>query len=555
MPRPHDLALAWAFVRHIAPGKMARRVYLTGKRRLYDRLGAGAPLLDLAPRALARPTPLFAPRKAPLRFDGEAGVELRFVGKPRRMSLGRFDWDVDEDQLWRMNFHYLDYLEALDDDAWAAVVADWICHNGVFRRGAWKDSWNSYTISIRAVVLLQELVRRDGRLHPALVAKVEQTAFRQIAFLFENLETDIGGNHLVKNLKALIWAGTYFEGQAANQWLCEGVARLREEVCVQLLADGVHYERSLSYHSQVLADLLECRHALGVEGEWLDASLGRMAQALCDLSHPDGLVILFNDAGLGMAYPPEVCLSAYRSVTGGQVAACPAFAFPDAGYYGLNEDGLYFVIDCGRIAPDDLPAHGHADLMSFELSLRGRRVIVDQGVFEYRSGERRAFARSSAAHNTLSIAGRDQAEFFGSFRCGRRPDVAVLQHEAGDGRFAFEGSHDGYRHDRRPTTHHRRVTLSQEALLIHDRLTDAVDQPVSIGLLLHPAIEVAAGSDALLLSDKEGLLARFTSSAPAQVQKASWWPDLGCALPTRRIVLRPRKGELEIVTRLELAVR
>lgn len=554
MPRPHDLALAWAFARHIGPAKMARRAYLTGKRQLYDHWGAATAADDGRPQRAAPPAPVFPPRTAGVRVEGGV-AELRFVGLSRRMALGRFDWKVDQGQLWRMHLHYLEFLEALDDAAWAAVVVDWIRHNGNFTRGAWQDSWNSYTISIRAVVLLQELVRRSGPLARALVGGVEQAVFRQVDFLFRNLETDIGGNHLIKNLKALIWAGTYFGGEAAEAWLREGAERLEGEVAAQLLADGMHYERSLSYHCQVFADLLECRQALGTAGIWLDEPLWRMAQAVCDLTHPDGLVTQFNDAGLGMAYSPADCLAAFERITGRRVSPRAAFAFPEAGYYGLRGDGLYFVIDCGRIAPDDLPAHGHADVLSFELSLRGRRVFVDQGVYEYREGPRRAFARSAAAHNTLWIEGRDQAEFFGAFRCGRRPDVVVLQHDMEEGRLELEGSHDGYAHVWPGTTHCRRVTLSGDGLIVRDRLSAPVDRPVLIGLLLHPTIAVEAHGDALVLSNSQGVLARLSSTARIEILDAVWWPDLGCELPTQRIVLRPRPDELEVVTRLELAVR
>jgi uncharacterized heparinase superfamily protein len=229
-----------------------------------------------------------------------------------------------------------------------------------------------------------------------------------------------------------------------------------------------------------------------------------------------------------------------------------AFAFVESGYYGLRGDGLYFVIDCGRIAPDDLPAHGHADILSFELSLRGRRVVVDQGVFEYRDGPRRAFARSAAAHNTLSIEGRDQAEFFGSFRCGRRPDTVVLRHDAADGRLVFEGSHDGYRRARPATEHRRHVELTSAALTLHDHLTVPVDRPATLGLLLHPSVHVEIRGPALELSDESGLLCRLTSSATAEVHDAEWWPDLGCALPTRRIQLRLESGAV-LATRLEFA--
>jgi len=82
-------------------------------------------------------------------------------------------------------------------------------------RGSWQDSWNSYTVSIRVVVWLQELARRGGRLPNDIVQRAQVSAFEQILFLERHLETDLGGNHLMKNVKALIWASAFFSGSVA----------------------------------------------------------------------------------------------------------------------------------------------------------------------------------------------------------------------------------------------------------------------------------------------------------------------------------------------------
>ena len=57
------------------------------------------------------------------------------------------------------------------------------------------------------------------------------------------------------------------------------------------------------------------------------------------------------------------------------------------GYFGARLGDDYLVVDCGRIGPDDLPAHAHGDVLSFELSIAGHRIIVDQGVYEYVAGD------------------------------------------------------------------------------------------------------------------------------------------------------------------------
>ena len=135
----------------------------------------------------------------------------------------------------------------------------------------------------------------------------------------------------------------------------EAVSVLTEELHGQVLADGTHYERSPSYHCQVFADLLECRQALGDDplNGALDDALARMAQAAVDLSHPDGQVALFNDAGLSMAYSPAECLDAYARLYGQRPAPRAIFALEDAGYFGLRSDATYLLVDCGRIAPDE----------------------------------------------------------------------------------------------------------------------------------------------------------------------------------------------------------
>ena len=43
--------------------------------------------------------------------------------------------------------------------------------------------------------------------------------------------------------------------------------------------------------------------------------------------------------------------------------------FPETGFWTYCTDDLYFVIKAGQIAPNHIPAHAHADLLSYELSI------------------------------------------------------------------------------------------------------------------------------------------------------------------------------------------
>ncbi len=549
------VARAIAFGRHVPLSRIARRIELDLKRRVKQRGGKPAPAA--APSLSARaPAPLFEPRLGKLDFhDGRP--RLTFVGRSCEMD-GPLDWraggDGPANQLWRMNLHYMEYLEEADDRLFVELVRQWIDANPPYAREYWKDSWNSYTVSLRTVVWMQQLAPRGARLDAATREAAAASLAQQIRFLEANLETDIGGNHLIKNIKALLLASAFFDGSEAERWRALGLRLLAEELAGQVLQDGTHYERSPSYHCQVFADLLECRQALGDDplNGALDDALARMAQAAVDLSHPDGHVALFNDAGLSMAYSPGECLDAYARLYGKRPAPRRTFALKDAGYFGLRTNGTYLVVDCGRVAPDELPAHGHGDVASFELSVAGQRVFVDQGVYEYFTGERRQCSRSAASHNTLCFDGADQADFFGSFRCGRRPNVEVLDYQVRDDGFSLTATHDGFRNLSGSPRHVRRFDVAADRIEIEDRIDGTTDRPASIGFLLHPAVvaEVSGHEARLRLGPLDIIL---SSSRPIDVEDTVWWPDMGVERRTQRLRIGFPPGAKTVTTTIRLS--
>lgn len=534
------LARAVAFARHVPPAQLLWRVRLTLARRLAVRrppsLGGATPPLAAVP-----PQPVFPPRTGMIAQAAD-GWAMTFVG--RTVAVGDpIDWTRPSagaaDQLWRMNLHYFEYLEELDAATGRALIREWIPANPPFAPGSFGDAWNSYALSLRVLCWMQFLARTgisadDGAILDSLA--------RQIRFLMRNLERDLGGNHLMKNIKALAWAGAFFAGDEARGWQAAARRLLARELDVQLLDDGVHYERSPSYHAQVLADLIETRVALGSD-PGLDAAIAAMTQAAVDLAHPDGRAAVLNDAGLHMAYPPAECAAAAG------IAAEPrrVFAYPQAGFYGAHLAGLSIVADLGRVGADSLPAHAHGDIGTFELSVDGRRVVVDQGVFEYVAGPRRDLSRAAHAHASLAIEGAEQADFFGAFRCGRRPDAGVTRWEPHVDGFVLEGWHDGYAAIAGKAW--RRFTVDAQGVRIDDRIDRAVDRTVSLGLLLHPDVVPSIEGEGATLQIGDARLI-VTANGPLAIEEAVWWPDMGVEVPTRRLRLtwpvRSVEGRLEI---------
>jgi uncharacterized heparinase superfamily protein len=548
-----------AFARFIPIEKLARRVTLRIGRILRDRLAWGHVTTAAVPqRASAPPVPLFVARvRHPSVALGD-GWRFTFLNHSVEMTGERIDWMAPQmdsaHQLWRMNLHYMEYLEGATDAQLEALVRDWIEANPVGAPRSWRDSWNSYAVSLRVVVWMQELTRRAGHLASELVAQAEASLTRQLRFLERNLETDIGGNHLVKNIKALIWASAYFGGAEAERWRNRGLHLLGRELRTQVLSDGMHYERSASYHAQVFSDLLECRHALGqdpFDGQ-VDDALDRMAQVVADLTHPDGGPVLFNDSGLTMAYGPSECLDVYARMFCRRPVPRALPVLTDAGYFGMRVPEAYFVADCGRIGPDDLPAHGHGDVLSFEWSVAGARIIVDQGVYEYRAGERRQRARAASSHNTLCFVGADQADFFDAFRCGRRPNVEVRHYAplAGGG-FVLEGAHDGFRALPGRPRHFRRFEVRPLRLVIEDRVEGEPYQPAYARFLLHPSVSVEGQGTQIELRCGH-IIILMISNVTICPEPAVWWPDMGQELPTLRLVLRLAPNKMHATTQFRI---
>lgn len=528
-----------AFARAIPPRQMARRLWLMLRRKFEAHLRPKLPALGLA-RGAVPPAPLFPARAASAVVEN-AGWTFRFLH--RDVAMGPVvDWaapsDSPADQLWRMNLHYMEYLEGAEDKQLQDLILQWIAANPAYAPGSTSDGWNAYALSLRTVVWMQQLALRRDRLSSAAVERIERSLEQQVAYLDRHLETDVGGNHLIKNVKALLWASAFFDGGPARDWRRRGLRLLGRELRRQILSDGMHYELSPSYHCQVFADLLEIRHALGdpLSGQ-LDAVLEIMAQATADLAHPDGLSAQFGDAGLHMAYSPTHCMSAYAALFGSAPEPRTAFCLTQAGYCGARHGGSYVVADGGAIAPPSLPAHGQGDIGSFEWSVHGQRVIVDQGVFEYIAGDRRMASRTAASHNTLHVEGADQAEFYGAFRIGRRARVTVHERVPAGGNVLLDFSHDGYASLPGRPIHRRRMHLAPHRIRIEDSIEGQLSRSARITMLLHPFAAVQQVNTGKLRLICGSAAARITSALPIAVEPAVWWPDMGQEVETLRLVV------------------
>ena len=388
----------------------------------------------------------------------------------------------------------MEYLGSVDDALFAELIEDWIAGNPPEAADAWRYGWRPYNLSVRVAVWLEEIARRRDRLPPSLLQHAGSSLGAQLRFLTRHLESDLRGNHLMKNIRALAWGGACFIGPEADRWTELARVLLREELAEQILPDGCHYERSPAYHCQVMSDLLACRAALRQPLMELDRALDRMAAVLPCYTHPDGQIAPWNDGGLTMAPTPGRLASVHAELGGRPAEARQGpFALPDGGYFGMRAPDELVIVDCGQLGPPYLPGHGHCDLLSFEWSVGGRRIVVDQGTHQYVAGPRRWTTRCTASHNTLAVTGGEQSDIYGAFRCGRRARPELRSFAADGSGFRLEGTHDGYQYPGRSAAARPMVEAQPGRLRVEDRLEGGNGQKATSHLLLHPDCRVEAG--------------------------------------------------------------
>jgi uncharacterized heparinase superfamily protein len=490
------------------------------------------------------PKPIFERREGAFREKGKSSkqFELTFLNQSRSFLLP-INWHEEEleygTRLWKLNLHYMEFLEELEDDWLRWIIRDWIKQNPPYKKGYWLDSWNSFALSIRIVVWMQQLAVREDQLPNNFVQKSSESIYRQLLFLEKNIEKDIKGNHLIKNIKALLWGASFFEDDNnVKRWRSKGEKMLWEELKEQILDDGLHYERSPAYHCQVLADLLECYIVLPEEplkGK-LETELHKMGEALINVIHPDERISLFNDGGLDMAYPPLELIQVIEKHIEFSHNQNTQIALKDAGYYGLRKDGSYLLFDAGKIAPDFLPAHGHGDIFSFEWTINDQRIFIDKGVYEYNAGERRELSRSTRSHNTVTIANKDQCEFWHSFRVAKRANVQVLDLSQSDDSFGITAKHDGFTRLKGGPVHQRTLRFDGKGLLIEDFIKSGAGQEANARFLLHPDVQVQDLGNKLSLAVNDVEL-HFSTNLEFKLQPTSWYPNFGVEEACKQIVV------------------
>lgn len=490
--------------------------------RLRIRLGLACPL-GVTPadnmtniQKVATPEPLDFDPVFLARFPAEELMGNRITILHSSKS---FDWKTrwefeDKSALWNYNLHYFEYLFPLVK-AWkdtgdnrylektVEIISGWIGSNpsGV------QPGWASYPASLRIV----NWISYFGYVGEALPEDFRKDFLRslhaQFVYLSRHLEKDILGNHYFENLKSLVLAALFFNDEPV---LKKALKDFKAECKEEILPDGMHFELSPMYHKIIFEGVLRVAAALHGAGK-PDSEIESYLQPMLDVAYSveDGLerVPLFNDGGNNVAKSLDALTAAAKKHFG----ITPRFKdkLESAGFYffvrAVDGHTWKLVVDAGQPGPTYIPGHAHCDAMSYELFRDGKPVIVNCGTYAYQSDER-PFFRSTAAHNTVRLNGKEQSQCWGNFRLAKRSRVRVL--ESTDDSVTIEMT------DANGVRCIRKIVFQPACLEIADSAEGAL-----LEVFVHPLVPLSIESEAERTECEQPYAAEYGESRPVTCYK------------------------------------
>ena len=299
--------------------------------------------------------------------------------------------------------------------------------------------------------------------------------------------------------------------------------RLSDELARQILPDGGHISRNPGALIELLVDLLPLRSVFTarnlVPPPALLNAIDRMMPMLRFFRHGDGNFALFN----GMGPTPTDLLTtvlAYDDARGAPLANAP-----HSGYQRLESAGTLVLMDAGRAPPMAVSQEAHAGCLSFELSTKQNRIVVNCGLpVAGREGWRQV-ARTTAAHSTVTFndtsscrfieAGPIKRMLYGTPMIAGPREVAVAREEQADA-VILRTSHDGYA-DIFNVIHQRMLMLADDG-----RRLDGED-------LFTPA------RGALIPADRDQFAVRFHLHPSVKANRLADGHSAMLAMPNREV--------------------
>lgn len=245
------------------------------------------------------------------------------------------------------------------------------------------------------------------------------------------------GNHTLCEAVGLLYCALLLpEHACANEWRLTAVSLLEKEGRRQILADGGGIESALDYHRQVtellvLAELLAGHYQLSLSDE-LREKIARALSMLASFMRHGELCFTTGDSDSGYSLSPYLDIYHNSELRTDSSPLAPGISlYPESGLGLIRDYGqqhIEMLFNASRLGMPPAFGHGHADALSLNLNINGVPFLTETGTCSYtQQADIRRYLRGTAAHNTVSINGYDQARQLTAFMWTDAPRVRTLQ--------------------------------------------------------------------------------------------------------------------------------
>jgi hypothetical protein len=435
-------------------------------------------------------------------YSSNKEVERRFS---RSLDIRDIDMVGDVKYVWEVNRHQ--YLSSLayarnggqHTERAVRAIRSWLSDNPYLSGVNWTSSLELALRVISWALLyprLADAVDSDGAFQDRWLASIYLHLSRIASRLSLHSSAN---NHLIGELVGLYVGASCFPfWDECASWRNFAHTSLEREIRLQVSDDGVNREQAMSYHLFTLELLLlafvvgrNCRRPFS---DSYAARLRAMLHFLHVVATPTGDLPWYGDSDdargfvfsqdesalevttqLGAllfdeprwlrfcARPTAAAQALIPDLLGGFTRQAPnsdpvCELFKDAGLACVHSDSgtTRLLMDFGALGYTSIAAHGHADALAIWMAIGDEYFVIDAGTYAYHSHpEWRTYFRSTAAHNTACIDGRNQSQIAGRFLWKNKAKARLVRFQESGDRVIIEAEHDGYMRLDDPVVHHR----------------------------------------------------------------------------------------------------
>lgn len=369
--------------------------------------------------------------------------------------------EYEESFYWQLE-HWIDNnqdIEANQKTTWRTIEAGIRCEN-------WIKSYQFF--------------KKSCNMSPELLAKLIICLYNHGKYIYSKYDNfrKLSNWGVLENHGLFILSVFLPELKISKTWRDDSINRLQEEINLQVMGDGVHWEQSPMYHNEVLHCYLDTinlakKNNIDLPEDILsktkDLAYADLYMAKPNHNQPmqsdsddtdlrDIITmssVIFNDENLKFGGYDKIdfhsiwdlgieALDIYEGIEGKE-PQYKSYGFKDSGNYYMRsswrEDANYIYFHCGHLGS----GHGHADLLHFDLFAYGEDLLIDSGRYTYVEGNPlREYFKSCRAHNTTIVDNSEFTKCSGSWSYSKAA-VPIKGDFINNEIFDFvEGAHMGY---------------------------------------------------------------------------------------------------------------